>query len=128
MEVNIDGFARELVKQLKEYTSEIAAGVKEAADTTAKELLENIRADAPDRTGWYKAHMRIKTVKEDAFGKKIVWYVHGKKSNLTHLLEHGHALKRGGRVRAYPHIAPNEEKAKKAFTERVKEVIEDASG
>lgn len=48
---------------------------------------------------------------------------------LTHLLENGHALKRGGRVygsvRAYEHIYPINEKAQERFIEEVVNAITD---
>lgn len=46
---------------------------------------------------------------------------------LTHLLENGHALKRGGRtygrVQAYPHIKPVNDKAQETVVEKVEEMI-----
>lgn len=123
MAIHIDQIAAELSETLAAYTEEIAGQVKEAVDLTAKELLKNIRADAPKRTGAYKNAMAVKTVSENAYEKKRVWYVKDPHYRLQHLLEHGHALRGGGRVKAYPHIEKNEERARAAFEERVERII-----
>lgn len=121
--IDIGGLAATLAKELSEYTLEIAAGVKEAVTITGKELLKNTRKDAPSKTGGYKEDMAIKKIYDSNYGRRVRWYVKYPHYRLSHLLEKGHALKNGGRVRAYPHIDKNEEIAKKAFEERVKEVI-----
>jgi hypothetical protein len=51
--------------------------------------------------------------------------VHNKTDyQLTHLLEHGHAKRNGGRVAPKIHIRPNEEKAVKEFEKRIKGAIQ----
>lgn len=123
MAISVDKLAAELANALSAYTGEIAEEVKEAVDTTAKELLDNIRADAPKRTGKYRKAMAVKTVSENTYEKKKLWYVKSPHYHLQHLLERGHALRNGGRSRAYPHIAKNEEKARVAFEERVERIV-----
>ncbi len=40
-----------------------------------------------------------------------------------HLLEFGHALRKGGRTRAFPHIAPAEEKAAQILEKEVEAAL-----
>ncbi len=123
MAINIDKIADEIVNTLSDYTMDIAEGVKEAAEETAKELLNNIRADAPKRKGRYKKAMAVKTTRDDAYERRKTWYVKAPHYRLAHLLEHGHAKRNGGRVQAFPHIEKNEQKAVEAFNERVERII-----
>lgn len=123
MAISVDKLAAELANTLSAYTGEIAEEVKEAVDTTAQELLDNIRADAPKRTGKYRKAMAVKTVSENTYERKKLWYVKSPHYRLQHLLERGHTLRNGGRSRAYPHIAKNEEKARVAFEERVERIV-----
>jgi hypothetical protein len=52
------------------------------------------------------------------------WVVHNATHyQLTHLLEHGHAKRGGGRVPGIPHIRLVEEEAIKEYTEAVERVI-----
>ena len=112
--VDIGGIADAITKELSGYTKEVA------------ELLQNTRADAPVRYGKYKKAMAIKKRYESDYEKRVTWYVKSPYHRLSHLLEKGHAKRGGGRVKAFPHIANNEEKAKKNFEERVKGVIQNA--
>lgn len=124
--ISIDNIAQTIVEGLDEYTVEVAKGVKDAVDVTAKELCENIKADAPSRYGKYKKAMALKTSHESDYEKRVTWYVKSPHYRLSHLLENGHIKRGGGRVKAHPHIAKNEEKAMAAFEERVEEVISNA--
>ncbi len=124
--VDIGGIADAIAKELSGYTKEVAEGVKAATDETARELLQNTRADAPSRYGKYKKAMALKTRFESDYDKRVTWYVKSPYHRLSHLLEKGHAKRDGGRVKAYPHIAKNEEKAKQDLEKRVKEAIQNA--
>jgi hypothetical protein len=52
------------------------------------------------------------------------WIIHNKTDyRKTHLLEHGHAKKNGGRVAAQIHIGPAEDRAIVDFIDRVERAI-----
>lgn len=126
--IDVTAIAETIMSELAGYTQEIADGVKTAVDDTAKELHANIKRDAPERSGRYKRAMKLKTEYEDSRQKRVIWYVKSPYGRLTSLLENGHAKRGGGRVRAYPHIAKNENTAKERLEARIKEVIERAGG
>lgn len=123
MGIEINKLSEIIIKELADYTKDIAEEVKEAVDETAKELLSNIKNDAPKRTGKYKKHMKIKTSYESKYEKRVTWYVSGAYYRLPHLLERGHAKRGGGRTKAFPHIVKNEEKAEENLEKRVKKII-----
>ena len=124
--IKIGDLANVIADTLSDYTEEVAEGVKAAADETMEELVANTKNDAPKRSGRYKKAIASRVSFENNFEKRVTWYVKKPYYALSHLLEKGHAKRNGGRVKAFPHIAKNEEKAKVAFEERVKEVIRNA--
>lgn len=124
--IKIGDLADEIANTLYGYTREVADGVKKAADETMNELVADTKADAPARYGKYKKAITSKVSHESDYEKRLTWYVKSPHYRLSHLLEKGHAKRGGGRVRAYPHIEQNREKAEKNFTERVKEAIDNA--
>lgn len=124
--IKIADLADEIANTLSHYTVNVAEGVKVAVDETMKELVADTKKDAPERSGRYKKAIASKVRFEDNYEKRVTWYVKKPYHALSHLLEKGHAKRGGGRVKAYPHIEKNREKAEAAFTERTKEVIRNA--
>jgi hypothetical protein len=118
VEIDINDLAREVTNTIRTYTKKVEEGLEKAkievADNTVKRLKKS--GDFEDKSGKYRKSWTRKKV-----GTAQV--VYNKRYQLTHLLEHGHAKRGGGRVRAYPHIAPAEEEAIKEFTEKVEKVI-----
>jgi len=126
--ISIDDLASEIVKELTNYSEVVTEGIKKAVDVVAKECDDEIKAHITfkEPTGKYVKAFKIKKSYEDKFNKRNTWYVSGNQYRLTHLLEKGHAIKGGGRTKAYPHIAFGEELAQKRMEELAKEAIENA--
>lgn len=126
--VNIDGLADAIAQELQNYSKDVTDRVKNAVDIVSTEVNESIKSHITFKqpTGKYVKAFRIKNAYEDGYKKVNVWYVAGGQHRLTHLLENGHALRQGGRTRAFPHIKYGEEIAKKHMEELAKEAIEDA--
>lgn len=118
--VGIDNFASELVSLLKEYTDEVEEGMEKVKEKVAKEGAQTLKRTSP------VGRRSRKKYKDGWRAKKVgtAWVVHNATNyQLTHLLEKGHALRQGGRTRAFPHIAPAEEKVIKDFEKGLKKVI-----
>jgi len=118
--VGIDNFAGELVSLLQEYTEEVTEGMEEVKGKVAKEGAKSLKQTSP------VGRRSRKKYKDGWRAKKVgtAWVVHNATNyQLTHLLEKGHALRQGGRTRAFPHIAPAEEKVIKDFEKGLEKVI-----
>ncbi len=109
----------EIVQALSNYTDDVMEQIEEEADRIAKEAVDELKKTSPVQTGDYAKGW---AKKKD--GKNIVIY-NRQKPGLTHLLEKGHALRGGGRTKAYPHIAPVEEKVNIRFELAVENAIEE---
>lgn len=103
----------ELEKQLKDWGSvEVRRAANEGIKETAEKAEKLLKQGGPyqERTKKY-----TKDWTHDLRRKALTtglddYSVHNRKHyQLTHLLEHGHQSRNGGRVRAFEHIAPVEE-------------------
>jgi len=125
--VSIDGMDEAIMKELKKYSKVASEDLKEAVKETGKDVRKDISANAPVRTGKYKKSWAVKTVSETAESIELV--VHSKnRYQIAHLLEHGHAKRGGGRVRAIPHIKPAEERGEKELETKIKAKLEAGGG
>jgi hypothetical protein len=113
---NISDVGNEIVKELERYSREVQEEINAAKDAVSKDLVKELKQKSPHKTGDYQKGWRIKK------GKKTN-IVHNKEYQLTHLLEHGHAKRNGGRVGAKIHIAPAEQQAVREFLNRVEQAI-----
>jgi hypothetical protein len=114
----ISGIAREIQRALQMYARDVAEEVEQAKKDVTDVLKKNVERDSPERRPSYKKGWRIKKVKNSLI-------LHNKTDyQLTHLLEHGHALRNGDRTEGKPHIRPNEEIAVREFLNRVERACE----
>lgn len=112
-------------KALEDYSEEVGEGVRKAAEKTAREAVQKLKATSPKETGGYAAGWTSKKVRIAGKGDVVDITVYNRdKPGLTHLLEKGHATVNGGRAPAHVHIKPVEEEAVRRFEERVQEVIQ----
>jgi hypothetical protein len=106
-----------LSRELNLYLMDLTEEFEVAKEETAKELVQDLKLISPESSGDYKKGWKIKRER-----KKYIVY---NKTNyqLTHLLEHGHAKRGGGRVQAQIHIKPAEDRAIANYVEKVERTI-----
>lgn len=106
--ISVGELARAVNSCLEEYADTAADTLKTAVKDAAKTVQNEIEANAPEDTGRYAKSWKTKTTKENASALEVTVYSKTQ-YRLTHLLEHGHAKRGGGRTTAQPHIAPAEQ-------------------
>ena len=105
--VSVDQLADAIMEGLEEYAELAADEVKKAVRKAGKTVRDQISQNAPKKTGAYAKSWSVKKTGETSQSLQVT--VHSRnRYQLAHLLEHGHAKRGGGRVRAIPHIAPAE--------------------
>ena len=117
--VSIGNLASEVMKQMEEYASVTAEGMKKAVNSAGKTVRQEIKATAPARSGDYAKSWSVKKVNETSTKLELTVYSRNR-YQLAHLLEYGHGLHQGGRARAFPHISDAEAKG----TEQLENDIE----
>ena len=94
--------SREIADALDGFTDDVAVALEKTKQELAKTAQKEVKAKAPVRYGRYKKSLKIK---KNGSG----WVVYSTQYQLTHLLEHGHAKRSGGRTQAIPHWKPAED-------------------
>lgn len=130
--INVDQLAVEVVHELEAYRDATVDIVEYAVKKTAKETVEDIRENIKEAgiqgSGEYAKGWKAK---KTPFGKHwgYAMTIYNKdKYRIAHLLEHGHAKRNGGRVKAYPHLKPAEELAEKNMIFYIKSGIAQIKG
>lgn len=122
--VNIDQLAEAINETLREYAKTSTAGVKQAVRKTGASIKGDIKEHAPIKSGDYQKSWRTKNTKETSHSLEVTVYS-ANRYQLAHLLEKGHAKRGGGRTRAFPHIAPAEERGEKELLAEITRSLAD---
>ena len=120
--VSIDQLSSAIMEGLNEYADLAADSVKKAVKKAGDTVKQDINSSAPVRTGKYARSWRTKTTKETSQSLEVTVYS-PTRYMLAHLLEHGHAKRNGGRVRAIPHIAPAEEHGEEELLQDIENAL-----
>ena len=120
--VSVDQMAEAIEEELMKYRDLAADETKKAVKKAGKTVKEEINDTAPVRTGRYAKSWTTKVTAEDSQSIELVVYSPSRYM-LAHLLEHGHAKRGGGRVRAIPHIAPAEEHGIEQLTNDIERAL-----
>lgn len=123
--VTLENLGPTVDKILQEYEQDIHKGLSTTAAEVAKAGAAAVRAGSPRQTGAYARGWTSKTTTTRLSAVAVIY--NRTEYPLAHLLENGHALKRGGRlignVSGIPHIKPVEEEINARFEKAVKAII-----
>lgn len=121
--VNIEDMTDAIISALKEYSKISEEEMMEIAREVAKEGVSKLKATSPRgksknsyAKGWAVKYIRVGS-------NKFNFIIYNRtKPGLTHLLEKGHQIVqgKGGRAKAYPHIAKVEQWCNSEFEKRIK--------
>lgn len=107
----------EIAKTLIEYSKDVEEELEREKEAIAQEAVAKLKraGSFSDTSGKYRKGWRVKKV-----GKKFVVH-NATRYQVTHLLENGHATRRGGRTRAFPHISPVDDWVSKELPKRIQD-------
>ncbi|MDP4158386.1 MAG: HK97 gp10 family phage protein [Bacillota bacterium] len=125
-DIRIDRLADQIVNAVREYTSEVSEAISEAVDEEANNCLKEIKANSSQWSRYSKGWKIVNKTKFDSsniYGitRRIIW--NPANYRIVHLLEKGHAKRGGGRVQAYPHVLPAEQKYASLLQLRIRRII-----
>ena len=117
--VGVGELGEAVAQLLDEYGDRAMQAILQAAPRAAREARKSLKASSPrgSHSRHYAEGWAVQT-QSGRLGIRVV--VHNKqKPGLTHLLEHGHANRGGGRTSARPHIAAVNQAAQEQFVREV---------
>ena len=122
--IKVSQLEKAIMNCLETYSDEVTTAAKSAVDEISDEALKIVNDHAPTdkrkikRKGKYKRSLKTRTMYESVTEKKNVIYASGDEYRLTHLLENGHALTKGGRTAPQPHFKYGDDYINKELLKR----------
>ena len=125
MGVSIGELSEAINKELTLYGQHVIDGIKKEAKNSMSQLVKETKATAPvgKRKKHYRDSIKSKKIAENDRSVSYMWYVAGSDYRLSHLLENGHALRRGGRVNGTHFIKKASDPILEKYEKAVEEVI-----
>lgn len=98
--VGVEQLGDAISQELKLFDENVTNTIKKEAKNSARDLVKATKATAPvgHRKRHYRDSITSRKLSENYRGVVYVWCVNGSDYRLSHLLEHGHATRNGGRV------------------------------
>ena len=126
--VRIEDFEKALSSILSEYGDSVKEKSHKAAGKVAKIAKQEVQSKSPTKSGRYRKGWTV--TEEKTSGIWFEFTVHNRtRYQLAHLLEKGHALRRGGRsyghVAGRAHIAPAEQQAIRNYEEALRQIAQE---
>ena len=121
--ISIDRMGESIEKELLGFRRLATDGMKMAVKKAGKTARSDINKSAPVRTGRYAKSWKDKVTEEDSQRIHVTVFSPSRYM-IAHLLEYGHAMRGGGRVRAIPHIKPAEEHAEEVLLKEIGRALE----
>lgn len=119
-----DEFDDYLEKTLEAYNKDVNDALDRAGERCGKETNAVIKKHCKFKGNKYIRAFRLERVKDSSLTTHWRWYVKAPHYRLTHLLEYGHATRKGGRTDAFPHIQYGEEFTRDNYENYAKEELE----
>lgn len=124
MNITVDELNEAIKNALDDYNEKVVTELKKTTKKAMTELVKTTKATAPvgRREKHYRDNITSKTLEETAYGVSRLWYVKGSDYRLTHLLEHGHALRNGGRYEGTQFIGNALDSLIPEYVKRIEEI------
>lgn len=106
---------------LSKYGEDVTEAVNESVQTVAEQATAELKGAGTFKGRKYRNSWTNEVKKRAGYTDAVVF--NQRHYRLTHLLEFGHAKQNGGRTRAFPHIAPVNNKVGELFEKELKAKI-----
>lgn len=117
-----DGIDTEIMKMLRQYTSNIEQDIVKAEKRIGRKAKDRIRRTAPRKTGRYAESWSIREFKKRGSFRLVVYSKDHYR--LTHLLENGFRHKPDNNfIEGQEHIAPVQQEVDAEFEKAVEKII-----
>lgn len=116
--VSAVNFSSAVSEILSEYGEDISMAVTETVQVVAEQATAELKGAGDFKGSKYRRSWSNEIKKKPGYTDAVVF--NKQHYRLTHLLEFGHAKQNGGRTRAFPHIAPVNDKVGEMFEKELK--------
>lgn len=127
--IKVGELAEAIADSLTIYGDDVTRQIKKLTQKKMNELVRLTKKTAPvgKRKSHYKDAITSRKENESYRSVTYLWYVKAPEYRLSHLLEHGHATRNGGRTKAFGFIGKANDKIQKEYEKEVEEVIDGGS-